>query len=161
MSKRFVHRKETVFDARPTADTTAQNYLETLMTILLILGFVLLLIAITAVHDLTQVAVGAVHVDGLVTGLVSPTRRLSPRLHQLRDLLARQRTRRRVGGGRGQRARRHDLPAVPVVDLGRRLERCPALHGRNRRALRPEWPSWMPGTAPWLRMNSTQRFVRE
>ena len=52
--KRFVHRKEVVFDARPAAETTAQNYPETLMTILLILGFVLLLIAIIAVHDLTQ-----------------------------------------------------------------------------------------------------------
>ena len=28
------------------------------------------------------------------------------------------------------------------------LSGAPPSHGRKRRALRPEWPSWMPGTAP-------------
>ena len=35
---------------------------------------------------------------------------------------------------------------------------APPSHGRKRRALRPEWPSWMPGTALCWRMKSTQRF---
>src|SRR5690348_12920260 len=35
---------------------------------------------------------------------------------------------------------------------------APPSHGRNRRALRPEWPSWMPGTALCSLMKSTQRF---
>ncbi len=33
----------------------------------------------------------------------------------------------------------------------------PPSHGRDSRALRPEWPSWMPGTAPCARIKSAMR----
>ena len=69
----------------------------------------------------------AVQIDHLEAGLVRAPRRLPEILDDLRNLVARQRARHRIGFGRGQRTRRNQLPGVPVGDLGRGLERRAAL----------------------------------
>ena len=86
-----------------------------------------------------QVAVRAMDIEHVEAGLMRAPRRLPPALDHF-GISARQHARRRIGLGRVDRARRDKLPLVPVVDLGRWLQRRAAFP-------RPEAPRLAPRVA--------------
>jgi len=93
------------------------------------------------------------HVEARLMGAARP----GPALDHLRNLVAGERPRRRIGLG-ALTPLETRVPSPPSPRRQANSERCSALHGRKRRALRPEWPSWRPGTALCWRMKSTQRL---
>src|SRR4051794_18415869 len=72
--------------------------------------------------------------------LMRASRRLTPAVDHLRYLTACQHARRRIGLGRIDRARRDELPVIPVIDLGRRLQRCAAFPRAKAARLAPRVP---------------------
>src|SRR5437764_14188053 len=84
-----------------------------------------------------QVAMCAMNIEHVETRLVRAPRRLAPALDHLRNFIAREHARRRIGLGCIDRARRDKLPGVPVVDLSARLERRAAFPGPEAPRLAP------------------------
>ena len=76
-----------------------------------------------------EIAVGAVQLQHIETGLVRAPRGIAPGLHEVLDLLRLQRPRHRPFLAVGDRARRHRLPGLPVVDVVGPLQRPVALPG--------------------------------
>ena len=70
-----------------------------------------------------EIAVRAVQLQHVEAGLMGAPRRLAPGLHQVLYFVAFQRPRHRPFFAMGDRARRHRRPFVPIVDLGRPLQR--------------------------------------
>ena len=89
--------------------------------------FVRALVGFLRQEFMHEIAVGAVQFEHVEAGLIGAPRRLAPGLHQVFHLMALQRARHRPFLAVRDRARRHRRPGVPVVDLGRSLQRPVAL----------------------------------
>ena len=82
-----------------------------------------------------EIAVRAMQLQHVEAGLMGAPRRVAPGLHQVLHLVALQRLRHRPFLAVGDRARRHRRPGVPVVDVGRPLQRPVAFPGPRRARL--------------------------
>src|SRR5215467_12721765 len=87
-----------------------------------------------------QVAVRRMDIEYIEPSVVGTPRCLPPTSNDFGNFRSGERARRRIGLRRVERARRDQLPGLPIVDLGRGPERRPALPG-------PEAPCLAAGMA--------------
>ena len=107
-----------------------------------------------------EIAVGAVQLQHVEAGLHARAARALPQACTRSLTSCRlQRPRHRPFLAVGDRARRHRRPRRPSRrSRAVRFSGPSPSHGRLARALRPEWPSWMPATAFCCLMNLTRRL---